>query len=158
MPEHPATARVRAWRAAHPEEYEAQKKRSAEAQRRKNATPEGRKAKQAGERRRYHANREHRRQQARERYAQSPEQQRARSRDYHYARRGRKYGLTAEEYLELVAKPCAVCGREGDTVVDHDHQTGKVRGPLCRQCNCALGLCGDDPEQLRQLAAYAEAG
>lgn len=34
---------------------------------------------------------------------------------------------------------CAVCGRFGDVVVDHDHGSGKVRGLLCPSCNVREG-------------------
>ena len=34
---------------------------------------------------------------------------------------------------------CALCDRPGKLYVDHDHETGKVRGLLCNQCNLQLG-------------------
>lgn len=34
---------------------------------------------------------------------------------------------------------CAICGRASDLVCDHDHQTGLVRGWLCRSCNAREG-------------------
>lgn len=60
---------------------------------------------------------------------------------------------------------CAVCRRTPEEVggttkaalslqLDHNHATGKVRGFLCRHCNSALGLAGDDPERLIALASY----
>lgn len=55
-----------------------------------------------------------------------------------------------------------VCGRfmniggpQGANV-DHDHNTGLVRGILCGTCNTALGQMQDDPDLIRQLALYAE--
>lgn len=41
-------------------------------------------------------------------------------------------------------------------VLDHDHSTGAIRGFICGQCNTALGMAGDSPERLRQLANYLE--
>lgn len=76
------------------------------------------------------------------------------------------YGLTVEQYNEMRKAQdycCAVCGREEILCpkrkfhVDHCHQTKIVRGLLCSQCNTALGLAGDNPITLRQLAAYLEA-
>jgi len=65
--------------------------------------------------------------------------------------------ITVEQYLALVeaqAGRCALCGVEAETVVDHDHDTGKVRGLLCRACNAGLGCFGDDPAALDVAAEY----
>jgi hypothetical protein len=74
----------------------------------------------------------------------------------------RIYGITMEELEELEASHgnrCAVCKVEADTenrnlCVDHDHDTGKVRGLLCKQCNSAAGLLGDSSQRVAALAAY----
>lgn len=71
------------------------------------------------------------------------------------------YGISSEVYNELVNGLCQVCGggnsRAGRRLhIDHCHKTGKVRGALCHRCNTALGLAGDSPERLRDLAAYIE--
>ena len=39
-------------------------------------------------------------------------------------------------------------------VIDHDHETGKVRGLLCHECNTALGKFGDDPAILLRAVDY----
>ncbi len=55
---------------------------------------------------------------------------------------------------------CAICdgdqpgGRFGNWHIDHDHQTGVVRGVLCAWCNTALGLLGDSPERIDRAADY----
>lgn len=57
------------------------------------------------------------------------------------------YGLTVEEYDALMAKQgerCPICDRslvDGRVkpVVDHCHDSGKVRGLLCVGCNMHLG-------------------
>lgn len=67
------------------------------------------------------------------------------------------YGLTVEQYVALLAETdgcCAVCGRTDHLCVDHDHETGEIRGILCRRCNSALGLLGDDFHRICHLAAY----
>jgi hypothetical protein len=53
---------------------------------------------------------------------------------------------------------CAVkgCGNYGRLLIDHNHETGEVRGLLCYSCNTALGLSRDDPVRLRALALYVE--
>ncbi len=40
--------------------------------------------------------------------------------------------------------------------VDHNHDTGKVRGILCRSCNLALGMFKDDKRLVRIALAYLE--
>ncbi len=56
---------------------------------------------------------------------------------------------------------CAICGvLETDSgrklCMDHNHETGKFRGWLCRQCNLASGYANDCPNRLRALATYLE--
>jgi hypothetical protein len=73
----------------------------------------------------------------------------------------RKYGMTLEDYdrmLEAQGGACAICGRppREDIAlhVDHDHETGLVRGLLCFPCNNTLGDFGDDPTRLYAAAEY----
>lgn len=63
-----------------------------------------------------------------------------------------KYGLKPEE----VPDRCQVCTSDLRVCVDHDHNTGMVRGFLCDRCNVVLGRVKDDPKLLRQLAEYLE--
>lgn len=67
------------------------------------------------------------------------------------------YGLTLATYDELVASQgsrCAICHRAATLVVDHDHETGALRGLLCHRCNRALGLLGDNAAVLASAVAY----
>ncbi|MER0478849.1 endonuclease domain-containing protein [Streptomyces sp. Edi2] len=52
------------------------------------------------------------------------------------------------------------CRRAASTAhpvqVDHDHETGKVRGVLCFSCSAALGQFKDRPDVLRRAAEYLE--
>ena len=40
--------------------------------------------------------------------------------------------------------------------VDHDHETGAVRGLLCRECNLGLAAFRESPTALRRAAGYLE--
>ena len=75
----------------------------------------------------------------------------------------RKYDLTVEQYDEMLAAQrggCAICGRPPrDDIalhVDHDHETGQVRGLVCFRCNNALGDFNDDPALLESASAYLD--
>lgn len=78
----------------------------------------------------------------------------------------RKYGLTRTQYDAMMSEQgggCAVCGstdtqrnRVEGLLVDHDHESGRVRGLLCHPCNVVLGFVRDDPERLRSLLSYLE--
>jgi len=103
--------------------------------------------------------------------AKNPEAARAKDRAYYAAhpetRRRyelrRKFDLAPEQYAEMLEAQggaCAVCRKEDRRAlsVDHDHQTGRVRGLLCSTCNQAIGLLGDDAAALRAALAYLEGG
>ena len=71
------------------------------------------------------------------------------------------YGITPVEYAELYIKQdgrCAICLDKPiqRLAIDHDHQTGKVRGLLCIKCNRALGLVADSSSILKYAIAYLE--
>lgn len=68
------------------------------------------------------------------------------------------YSLTVEEYDALLASQggvCAMCGKppaKNRLAVDHDHETGRIRGLLCRGCNGALGWV--DARGIAAIRAY----
>lgn len=71
----------------------------------------------------------------------------------------KRYGLTEDDFLALLEKQdhrCGVCSKpfNDDPVVDHNHETGVVRGLLCRTCNLALGLLREDVEILSAAIAW----
>jgi len=75
----------------------------------------------------------------------------------------RKFGLTLAQYDELLASQnggCAICGdapEAGTSLhIDHDHDTGAVRGLLCVRCNNALGQLKEDAQLVRAAAAYLD--
>lgn len=77
------------------------------------------------------------------------------------------YGVTEVQYqamLDEQGHACAICGETdwaggrhaGSPHVDHDHDTGAVRGLLCGSCNTGLGQFKDDPARLRAAVEYLE--
>jgi Autographiviridae endonuclease VII len=73
----------------------------------------------------------------------------------------RKYGLTLDDYQTMLAAQaggCAICGAppsEGQSLhVDHDHDTGAVRGLLCFTCNAGIGMFDHDIDLLSAAVAY----
>lgn len=78
-------------------------------------------------------------------------------RDTHYRH---KYGITLTEVME--STNCDICGYEFkskdkermDRFVDHNHDTGEVRGILCINCNRGLGFFGDNPGTLEKALNY----
>ncbi len=81
--------------------------------------------------------------------------------------RMRKYGLTAQQYEEMVVAQngrCAVClqppaatnSKNQRLFVDHDHDTNEVRGLLCHGCNATLGLMRDRHDWLVRASLYLQ--
>lgn len=77
------------------------------------------------------------------------------------------YGLSPDDYTNLYKLQggcCALCkkpevkgiltGKGRDLVVDHDHETGTIRGLLCRNCNVGLGQFEDSPILLQSAIDY----
>lgn len=84
---------------------------------------------------------------------------RERSKD---ARLQRQYGITIQEYKDILSSQnmrCACCGTKKCSAglpfcVDHDHNTGEVRGLLCQACNTSIGKLGDTIEGVRKALDY----
>ena len=79
----------------------------------------------------------------------------------------RKYGITLKRYRKMLALQggkCLICGsadtrvKNGGTEfslsVDHNHETGEIRGLLCQRCNAMLGFARDDVSILRRAIQY----
>lgn len=71
------------------------------------------------------------------------------------------FGISLTEYQQMLARQngvCAICagGPKGKKrlSVDHNHETGKVRGLLCGNCNSVLGFVNDDPDLLLKAICY----
>lgn len=63
---------------------------------------------------------------------------------------------------ELLARQgggCRICGKRPGKIslhVDHDHETGEIRGLLCVGCNNALGQFHDDPALIQRAIEYLD--
>lgn len=71
----------------------------------------------------------------------------------------KKYGLTTSDYERMVdaqGGACALCEvvPEDRLVVDHCHQTGRVRALLCGRCNSGIGFLRDDPVLIELAVGY----
>lgn len=81
------------------------------------------------------------------------------------------YAISIDQYEWLLAKGngiCWVCLRPEERKrrhkqrypdalhVDHDHQTGMIRGLLCGKCNNGVGAFSDDPERIRRAMDYLQ--
>ena len=80
----------------------------------------------------------------------------------------RKFGISQAEYSALYKNQngvCAICcnpetatrnGVVRSLAVDHCHESGRVRGLLCSNCNTALGKFKDDATIIRKAVKYLE--
>lgn len=70
------------------------------------------------------------------------------------------YDLTLEDFNEMMNKQnhtCAICHKKEDgkhLFVDHCHETGEVRGLLCRLCNFGIGHFKNDPDLTSSATRY----
>jgi hypothetical protein len=97
-------------------------------------------------------------------------QQRFRDADPDYNRNRnlqRRYGIDVEEYRNLIADhnfACGICKVEipetiaykgkRSGVVDHNHETGDIRGILCQKCNLVLGHARENTDILYRAIVY----
>jgi hypothetical protein len=104
-------------------------------------------------------------------FNKTPEQQKKR-REYSLARAKEKikssklqskYGITIEIFRQMLAdqnEQCKICLKpqienvRSVLYVDHCHETGKVRGLLCQQCNSLLGNAKDNLQILFKAIDY----
>tara|TARA_E500000331_G_C16731395_1_gene486828 strand:- start:41 stop:475 length:435 start_codon:yes stop_codon:yes gene_type:complete len=77
----------------------------------------------------------------------------------------KKYGINMNEYGQLLKEQnyeCAICKSlepkgKGAFHVDHCHETGRVRGLLCHNCNAGIGFLQDNPTILSKAIDYLKA-
>lgn len=81
------------------------------------------------------------------------------------AQREKTLGVTQEQYLSMYKKQQGRCGicenrlyskRYKAFAVDHNHETGRIRGLLCTNCNTGLGLFKDDPIRLQRAIEWTK--
>lgn len=79
-----------------------------------------------------------------------------------------RFGLTPDQFNEMLETQNGVCdicerpervidahnGRVKSLAVDHDHESGVVRGLLCQNCNKGIGNLGDSADILIAAAMY----
>ena len=70
----------------------------------------------------------------------------------------RRYNLEVEDYLAMSDEQqgaCAICRQYVPRLnVDHCHDSGKVRGLLCQNCNTGLGKFKDNIQYLADAISY----
>jgi len=75
------------------------------------------------------------------------------------SKRKRLYGVSSGTYETMLLSQeylCKICRGKPKTrslCVDHDHNTGKVRGLLCHNCNRAISIF-DKKDLLKKALAY----
>lgn len=69
----------------------------------------------------------------------------------------------ADEMADAQGGVCAICSRapagkrhHARLHVDHCHDTGRIRGMLCHNCNTAIGLLREDPSVMQAAINYLE--
>jgi len=79
------------------------------------------------------------------------------------------YGITLEQFEKMIqVEKCPICGNDaiheyegrgcksGKIVVDHNHETGQIRGFICTYCNVMLGNAKDNIQTLQNAIQYLQ--
>lgn len=79
------------------------------------------------------------------------------------------YNLTREEVISMFDNQngkCKICDKDlilfksnyvgKHACIDHNHDTGKIRGILCDKCNRGLGFFNDNKELLKRASEYLD--
>lgn len=77
------------------------------------------------------------------------------------------YGITPKDRALMFTEQDGLCGicrkqpifkKDGldNFYIDHNHQTGKIRGLLCNSCNRVLGIFKDDISLFKSAISYLQ--
>ena len=96
--------------------------------------------------------------------AANPEKRKASARRGRFLQTLKKLRWTEAGYNEMwnmQGHICAACGSDKTNskkgwTIDHNHETGKIRGIVCPGCNIIAGHAHDDTRRLRLVALYLE--
>jgi hypothetical protein len=116
----------------------------------------------------YRLNHAHRIAKQREKRAKNREAINANMRKYQRANRDKFYEYNAAnrfgvkraeiQAIRSTSAVCEICGDPPEAkrrlAIDHNHQTGKLRGMLCHTCNLGLGAFKDDVLRIHKAAMY----
>jgi len=75
-------------------------------------------------------------------------------------KRTARLGMTVDEFWNMYDSQngkCAICLQDiaaENSAIDHNHDSGKIRGILCKSCNRGIGLLKDDSEVLNRASSY----
>lgn len=71
--------------------------------------------------------------------------------------RAKSYGLSRDQFIAATKEAnghCRICQKPSKLVIDHDHETGAVRGLLCGKCNTMLGMADENLVTLLRAVVY----
>lgn len=71
----------------------------------------------------------------------------------------KRYGIALSDYVRMEVEQgglCAICQLEPEDAlhVDHNHDTGQIRGLLCSDCNYGIGIFEESTNLLRSAITY----
>ena len=82
---------------------------------------------------------------------------------HHEHKKYERRGITKDQYdiiFDIQKGKCSICkehSKDGTSLaMDHNHKTNEFRGLLCKECNRALGLFGDNIDVLQNAVIYLQ--
>lgn len=73
-----------------------------------------------------------------------------------------EYGSSIQEYYEILESQnnvCAICGgvdKNKRLSIDHNHETGEMRGLLCFHCNAGIGHLRESVKNMKKAIEYLD--